>query len=270
MSINAFVGYKIANKNKVVIEFEKPETSIEVDVQDSGVVIEQVDTSIMTESITDGAFYKHVCSLYENIMKYNISNTEVQRELNNILMARMVATELSEQTWHIMFNNLMKTIPNNVNVIDYYYPLALYMHMKDCELVHCSDGESLVCDGLYEEFSNYTVESFQDYVVRRVNEMNINSMKDALYRLLGYGYSIEDVRPELERVYKFCTIPMCIDEEVWVMSFTKLLDTVNEYENVCEVYYDLANFIHQIECDYEHYINEFGMTECDMTKHLEV
>lgn len=204
-------------------------------------------------------------------MKYNISNVEVQRELNNILMSRMVSTDIDEQTWHIMFSNLMKTIPSDVNVIDYYYPLALYMHVEKCELDHSTNIDGVVtCSNLNEKFSNYNVESYQDYVVRRVNELNINSMKNALYRILGYGYSIQEVKHELENVYSFCTTPTCVNEEIWFMSFTKLLNTVNEYENVCEVYYDLANLLHQIECDYEHYINEFGMTECNAVKKMDM
>lgn len=271
LSINAFVGYEVVKKSNVEIDIFKPETGYEVNVSGTESNFEQTATQEDTDFVLldEVFFYKHIASLYDNLMSYDIDVKEVDRELNNVLLAHMVATDLSEQTWHIMFNNLMRTVPREVNVVEYYYPLAVYKHMKDCELDHTCDADGVVsCSDMVSALENYKCESFDEYVFRRVNEMDISSIRDALYRIIGYGYTINDVKGELDTIYKLCTVPMGVDEEVWFNSFAKLLETVNEFENVCEVYYDLANFVHQIECDFTHYTNEFDMTECDAVKRL--
>lgn len=272
LSINAFVGYKVIKKGNVELDKLEPEIGYEVNVQGTDVSAQRTTAEDDEMVILDEVFfYKHITELYENLISHNIAITEIDRELNNVLLVRLGATDLSEQTWHIMFNNLMKTVPNDVNVVEYYYPLAVYRHISNCELEHTSgfDGE-VSCTDILEAYNNYEIETFENYVIRRVNEMEINSIKDALYRILGYGYTLNDVKDELDTIYKFCTVPMGVDKDVWFSSFGKLLETVNEFENVCQVYYDLAKFIHQIECDYEHYINEFGMTECEAVKRLNI
>ena len=273
LSINTFVGYKIVKANRV--ELDSPPLQQEINVSGSSITAEAVGEEKISDNlvniITNVEFYKHICELYDNLISHNIAVTEINRELNNVLLAHLVPTDIPEQTWDIMFNNLMKTVSGDVNVVEYYYPLALYKHVNECELEHTYNVDGTIqCSDMVTSLQNYQVESFENYVIRRVEEMEITTIKDALHRILGYGYSINDVKGELDIIYKVCTVPMGVDETFWYQSFSKLLETVNEFENVCGIYYDLANFIHQIECEYPHYINEFGMTECQKVKGLEL
>ena len=47
------------------------------------------------------------------------------------------------------------------------------------------------------------------------------------------------------------------------MCFGNLMKTVSANENVCVYYYDLAYYVHQLWCDFDHELNQFGMYTCD-------
>lgn len=289
MAINTFAGCSIRNdKNdsKITIESgyessflddekQVPSTPpISIDdffVGDSSEVVgEEVNvgnSNIDIESEikdTQLEVSKQVLALYDRLFVSGCDMNLVNDELMNILLVKMVGIEVTEEQRVVLFNTLNKTVEPGVDVMEYYYPLAIYVHMTHCQsMLHLEESNgSIVCDSLKEKLSEFKIESFDEYVTRRIYENGSLALRDAIERLYSAGYSLSDVSVELDTIYRVCTVPTGIDEDIWNTIFAKLLTTTNEYENVCAVYYDLALFVHRLTCEYTHYVNMFGVTEC--------
>ena len=104
--------------------------------------------------------------------------------------------------------------------------------------------------------------SFSDSVINNVLGMNDNEPeKVALLRIINSNEDTETCINELENIFRLAIIPRCATEEEWD-SVIHLRNTIGEYDNPFDVYYDLAVYVHILKCEEDHYENEFGQIEC--------
>lgn len=296
IAINTYVGARILSKNlndKVNIKkeetsvvniiaeqavFYESESEIEITFEEknvfeklrdifnaSGCSIDEIlgDCDINTEL--------YASALYMKLKSYNIPDDIIKAELENIMLLGYSYTDIDEKQWKTMFNQLLNTISNRDNVLDYYYPLAKYIHYNECSLEHKSeynDGR-ITCDSLQEKFNkNFCNVSYLEYVTDMVNASDDLELINSLNRIINSESDKEACLYELENIYQISLVPMCVSEDVWNSYFKNLLKTVSCYENVCEVYYKLACFVHMLNCDYEHSISEFDTIQCESNKYL--
>ena len=169
--------------------------------------------------------------------------------------------EITAEQRLVLFNALGRTVGEGVDVIEYYYPLAQYTHMSNCtEIDHNIVDGKLTCRGLEQVANDFRIESFSDFVIRKALEVGSLTMTDSIQRILSSDYTLSECLPELEAIYILCSVPTDVDEDIWNQIFARLLTTTNEFENVCYVYYDLALLVHELTCEYPHYVNQFGVS----------
>lgn len=261
---NMYIGSEILRElredKKVVFEVMAPsvlESENEVELTQP---IEENKIVPLVNETKEEDKYKELCELYDQLLISGCDMNDVHRELQNILLVKITGTNVMTEERIVLFNTLGKTIPRDVDVIDYYYPLAAYVHLKTCsEFIH-NDGK---CEGLTKAAENFRVISFSEYITDKVYESGSLTLRDAMERIISSEYTLEDCLVELDAIYNVCTVPTDMSEETWNQLFGRLLTVTGEYENVCYVFYDLALLVHKSVCDYPHYINMFGATECD-------
>lgn len=208
--------------------------------------------------------YELIAKLYNQIMSSDYPLDDIDRELNNILLVKLSNMKVTENDKNVLFHTLSMIVDDGVNVVDHFYPLAKYVHLQNCEQEHMINNSSEVeCDVLNRDMKCIKLESFSEYVTRRAHETGSRSLIDAVDRINNSEYTLEECLNDLDAVYTVCVIPTDLSEELWQSLFSKLLTTTNEFENVCTVYYDLATFIHRMNCEYTHYVNDFGAVECE-------
>lgn len=209
----------------------------------------------------------YVAGLYAKLKSFDLSDEVIRTEIENILKMSLTFTDIDEETWMRLFEKLETTINEYDNVIDYYYPLAIYVHTSECELTHNScelDDSRITCATLEQMASSaFSDISYAEYVKDRIEASENQELIKEYQRINDAGIKLEDVLKELENIYELAQIPMCIDEDTWNELFKNLLTTVNEYDNVFQVYASLAKFVHELNCDYTHSINEYGANVCD-------
>lgn len=223
-----------------------------------------VESILSTEDISSELY---VSALYTKLKLCNIPSDIIKCELNNIIIYGSNATCMSDKDWHRLFGNLGNTISIYDNVVDYYYPLAKYIHLKECELEHSPlffDEFRITCNKIEELYNVYNPQiDIRDYFTEMVNLSNDIKLINQFNNLLNSGIDLDVLLCELENVYALSMVPTGLTDEEWLMCFGNLVKTVSLSENVCIYYYDLAFYIHQLWCDFEHELNQFGMYTCD-------
>lgn len=205
-------------------------------------------------------------ALYAKAKSYGLSDEIILRELENVICFGTQAMCIDEETWMELFGNLVGTISIYDNVIDYYYPLASYVHRYSCTLEHeplFFDENRVTCENIekmYEE-KNPTID-FVAYVSDLVLASNDESLINKFNKIVNSGVNVEEALYELDSVYYLSAYPTDLSEELWNQLFSNLMKTINTEENVCSVYYDLSYYVHSLLCDLEHSINEDGKYEC--------
>lgn len=228
---------------------------------------------ILENEYRDSELY--VSALLAKLRNAHISEEIIREELNNIIVYGSNATCMSDDEWNRLFGNLGSTISIYDNVVDYYYPLAKYFHLSNCSLEHSPlyfDEYRITCLDIQELYDAYNPQiDIKDYFRDMVSMSQDIRLIKQLESLINSGIDFDTILCELENVYMYARIPMCVPEEEWEMAFGNLLKTIDYQENVCLYYYDLAFYIHELWCDFEHTLNEFGKYECDIhSKVLEI
>lgn len=297
MAINTFVGCAVVDKttiktsdltdNKVGIEIVE-DYDYSSDIYDETVVSVIENTSSLESvgpldvlsklfdesnndintilSVSDRNSDLYASALYAKAKSYSLSDDVILRELENIICFGTQATCVDEYTWYELFGNLVGTISEYDNVVDYYYPLASYIHRYSCTLSHeplFFDENRIVCDEIlrmYEE-KNPTID-YVSYVKDMVYSSEDNNLIDKLNRILSSNVDKESAIFELDSVYYLSMFPTDLSEELWNQLFGNLMSTISSDENVCSVYYDLACYVHTLFCDLEHTISNDGIYEC--------
>lgn len=208
----------------------------------------------------------YASALYSKAKSCSLSDEVILEELENVICYGTQAMCVDEETWYKLFGNLLGTISEYDNVVDYYYPLASFIHKYDCSLIHKPlffDENRITCDRI-EELYNVKNPSIDivPYVKELVYATSDNEMINKFNMIINSGVNVENALYELENVYYFSSVPTDLSEELWNSLFSTLMNTVDEDEKVCTIYYDLACYVHSLFCDLGHIRNEYGKTEC--------
>lgn len=212
----------------------------------------------------------YASALYAKLKNSSIPDDVIRHELSNIIIYGSNATCVDEETWYKLFGNLLGTISMYDNVVDYYYPLAKYVHLYSCDLEHSLlffDEYRVICNDIQDKYNCLNPQvDLRSYFIEMVSATNDIRLIEQFNRLLNSGIDLDILLGELENVYVLSMIPTGMSEEEWVYYFGNLVKTVDEYENVCIYYYDLAYYIHGLWCDFDHQLNEFNRYECESYK----
>ena len=294
IAINTYVGYTMVLKsNNDDVEYEDVPGIEEVVTESLGEEF-QVSENVGNQELSNNEFTQlvnefnssnmsveeilstvnkgdslYASALYTKLKNYFLTDDVILQELENVVCFGTQATCVSEDMWNNLFGNLLGTISEYDNVIDYYYPLALYIHLHSCELEHDKvffDETRVTCTNL-ENLLNEKVPSFdyKSYIIEMVETSDSDILKVQLNTILNSGVDFDDAINELEYVYQFSMVPTDLSEELWNMLFGTLMKTIDENSNVCSEYYDLAYYVHSLWCDFEHNMNEYERYECNTT-----
>lgn len=207
----------------------------------------------------------YASALYEKARRSEISEEELRRELENILVYGLLYTDMDEEEWNACFGKLQGTIAFDENVCEYYYPLARYVHEKECNMEHHPDMEgmdNITCDYLSEKARDVQKQrSFIDYVMCMVyNSESEELIKpfEALCEACDDDY--EAMIEELRVMYEMQQVPRCLTEEE--ISYFKIMGKTVSEDNIFSVYGKLAIFVHLLDCDFEHYVDECDVHKC--------
>jgi hypothetical protein len=209
----------------------------------------------------------YASALYKKLKLCNIPDDIIRRELDNIIIYGSNATCIDEDEWIRLFGNLDNTISIYDNVVDYYYPLAKYVHLNSCNLEHSSlffDEFRITCSSIKELYDIYNPQiDIKDYFTEMISLSDNKNLINQFNVLVNSGIDLDILLCELENVYACAMVPMGLEEDEWLNLFSNLMKTVPETENVCMYYYDLAYYVHQLWCDFDHELNVFGRYTCD-------
>lgn len=263
------------NYREVSVESEVLETQEEVSETDVFSRLDKMYESAGKDfnellSIEDKFSELYASGLYAKLKSVGLSDEVIREEIDNILAFSLTFTDMDDQTWLRLFGNMESTISEYDNVIDYYYPLAIYVHKNECELSHTAhefDEERMTCATLEEMAENaITMLPSIDYVIEMIKASEDEQVISEYKRIEAAGLDFNAVLGELNNMYILSQTPMCIDDEVYKELFSNLLTTVGEYDNVFVVYGELANYVHALNCDYEHSVDEYGVNVCEGIK----
>lgn len=212
----------------------------------------------------------YASALYAKLKEAGLNDEDIKTELDNILAFSLTFTDMDEETWVSLFGKLLPTIDEFENVMDYYYPLAIYVHLNECELEHTPheyDESRLTCTAL-EEINSQAFVSYSnsDYIVEMIKASGDKELIAQYNRIVNVGVDFDVALTELSNIYILSQTPMCIEENLYNELFSNLIITVGEYDNVFEVYNKLASYVHALNCDYEHYVDEYGVNVCEGLK----
>lgn len=206
-------------------------------------------------------------ALYTKLKNSNIPEDIIRNELNNIIVYGSNATCMSDEEWECLFGNLGRTISIYDNVVDYYYPLAKYVHLYSCDLEHEAlffDDFRISCNNIKELYNVWNPQiDLKDYFTEMVTSSCDIKLIDQFNGLVSSNIDFEILLNELENVYVFSMIPIGLSDEEWLMLFGNLEKTVPVQENVCMYYYDLSFYLHNLWCDFEHHLNQYDRYTCD-------
>lgn len=209
----------------------------------------------------------YASALYQKLINSGLSQEEIEEQLNNVITMGCIFIDVDEFTWYNLFGKLQATLTEFDNPLDYYYPLAKYVHLATCKDEHkeCyEDQERIYCDTIDKNLQTMNDGILlENYVLRELYYSQEPNVVQQVNRIYDNNLTLSDVFEELDRIYLLSMYPTDFDEETWKVLFDKLLTTVDERENVCSVYYDLACYIHMLTCDNDHTLNDFGTYECE-------
>ncbi len=208
----------------------------------------------------------YASALYAKLKSNSLDDSVIVSELENVICFGTQAMCVSEEVWYSSFGNLLGTITEFDNVVDYYYPLAKYLHLNSCNLEHNTlffDEYRVTCSNLENMLNSKMPQiDYKSFIVEMVEASNDEKLIFQLNKIINSDVNFDDALNELENVYQCAQIPTDLSEELWLMLFGNLMKTINSDENVCDFYYDLACYVHLVLCELQHDVNEFGKYEC--------
>ena len=216
----------------------------------------------------DQTSMKHIRKLYNYVRKYPINIDSLLEELENILMAKQVSLSEFDYYKNTLFNHLSWIYPEEEGLVDFYYPLAKYMHEQYCTLEVTSEDGIFYCPSIDERIDRINETTLLNGVlVEEVNASDDEELKSELNRILRSN-RYDECLTELDNLYILSIIPQDLDEEEYKELFGSLSETVGPRDNIFEIYYNLAFYRHLMKCDEEHTLNEYGKYECESVRKL--
>ena len=199
---------------------------------------------------------------YDNLLKYNldINDEEIQKELLNVILSSTYPMGFSDEAYEKSFSILASTLTEEQNVFYCYYPLAIGGHLATCPKEHTkNEFDKLECSSIIEYIEllktpeQVMEEHFgNDEAFLRIKEAMINN-----------NLELEVYLKELENLALLSINPTDIySDELWNKLFGNLLATLNEDENLYDVYIHLAINYHNLI----HPENIITLEEEDLTR----
>lgn len=176
----------------------------------------------------------------------DINDSEIQAELENIVVYSVYPIELSDEEYEQTVGTLASTLSEMQNAYYLYYPLAVGTHLCTCAEEHSiNEFDKLVCPTILEALKDIQPVSIEE----TLNEMFMGN--SAYLRIKKdmdkTGVSIDVYLNELENLYILSLTPTDIyDDKIWFELFGHLDATLDEQESLYETYIDLATKIHNI------------------------
>lgn len=103
---------------------------------------------------------------------------------------------------------------------------------------------------------------FEFIISNRNNEDKLLFASALLKKLESNGVSRQEIIRELNNIMYLRLFPTDFDDETWNELFGKLCGTVDEFTNVTDYYYPLANTVHLYSCGDKHEVID-DTTSCD-------
>lgn len=204
-------------------------------------------------------------ALLKKIESYGIEKEQIIRELNNIMYLRLFPTDFDNETWLELFGGLCSTVDEYTNVTDYYYPLANVVHLMSCSNEHkVGDDGEISCELLQEELADFLSEmSYQNTIYESLVLYGDADLLSKFEKLMATGINMEEYLCELNTLFTLAINPTdCYDDETWNNLFGNLNKTLASGESLYDEYYELAKFIHLLDCTFEHQELEHGSLNC--------
>lgn len=202
---------------------------------------------------------------------YGISKESLLQELSSIMTYSISFTDFDIEVWQDLFHNLLGTINEYENVCEYYYPLARVVHLYSCEFNHTKECGLETCEGLEEALADEEECAwYLSYVYEAVMNSKDEKIIGAYNRIYYSSVNINEALAELTTLYIESMDPKDYDSYTWNQYYGNLLKTIGEEESLYDTYYDLAIFVHKLDCDYIHRVDENGQTVCDLKKVLNI
>ena len=196
----------------------------------------------------------------------DIDEFELNIELENILVAKLVNLIDNDIFNQMLFPELSQTVEKGTCIYDYYYDLARtnYLNTHNEEFIvenGVINSESI--EAHLEEINNTTL--FSAYLLTDVLASSEPSLIEAANRIRKAN-SIEGCVEELEYIYLLGQVPTDFDKKTWDKIFENLITTTVGRENVFDIYYDLAVYAHQLKYEEELTLNDCDRYECEAHK----
>lgn len=251
-------------KSKEIMEHHFLNDQIKTDNFDTEIVYSNEDILDKLEE------YYHQCGIpYLDILTKSKDKT-INNELY-IAALYMKLKDLGYYTKDTIISELERiyldiTLPNQEGTVffNYYYPLASFVHQHSCDANHkLEEYDVLSCDKINEVSETKALKDKIEYCLTTAPFKEFISV----YNRFKYKPNFNDYLYELETLYAFGSIPTDYhDEEIWNYYFLNLNSTLIGRENLYDVYYKFAIFVHKLNCEYEHKRNEYGATTCNEVK----
>lgn len=132
--------------------------------------------------------------------------------------------------------------------------------------------EDILDECLYDDSIDYEsiVSTYlADYDLRMAN---IDTYLKAIYtKMRSSNVPMSVYLEELDTMAIMQQVPTCVPEDVWEESFEHLILLQGDNPSLFEMFADLAIYVHEITCENEHNLNEFGCYTCDdLSRKLEL
>ena len=237
----------------------------------------KVDNSKNTTSLSDLSFSEEIKEEEEEKITIveetptlkrleDIDEFELNIELENVLVAKLVNLIDNDIFNQMLFPELSQTVEAGTCVYDYYYYLAraTYPNTHNEEFT-VEDGiiNSESIQAHLDELNETTL--FSAYLLTDVLSSEEPKLIEAANRIREAS-SIEGCVEELEYIYLLGQVPTDFDKETWDKIFENLISTTHGRENVFDIYYDLAVYAHQLKYDEELTLNDCDRYECEAHK----
>lgn len=123
--------------------------------------------------------------------------------------------------------------------------------------------EELLREYLYDDDIDYKL-VIKTYLNDYDNQGNLkNDYLRAIYMLMiNSGVPMETYLKELHTMTLMQQIPMCVPEDIWYESFGHLIALDPECLSLFDMFSEFAIFVHDLQCEEEHTLNEFDCYTC--------
>lgn len=93
---------------------------------------------------------------YKRLLDNNINISDALVELNTLMSLQINPTDIEEDEFNILFNNLLSTLNNGESVYEIYSPLAYDIHLISCDQIHTFSDYNITCDNLEKNYKVLT------------------------------------------------------------------------------------------------------------------